>query len=122
MPDRSRIWGGLLPGPGVDRGRAEPQGFRTSTPPVTGIATSLAVIHFHGRNTETWEAKAPSAAEHFRYLYDKEKFKSWVPTVNQLADKVDRVHVLLNNSYRDFAARDAPQVAELLARLSQLER
>ena len=47
----------------ADRGIAfvmvdEPQGFKSSVPPVTAVTSKdLAIVRFHGRNAETWEAK-----------------------------------------------------------------
>lgn len=37
-----------------------------------------------------------------------------MPTVERLASKADRVHVLFNNCYRDFGMRNAVQLAKLL--------
>jgi uncharacterized protein YecE (DUF72 family) len=34
--------------------------------------------------------------------------------VEQLAEKASEVHVLLNNCYRDYAQRNARQLADLL--------
>ena len=92
----------------------EPQGFKSSTPPTVGVTASLAEIRFPGRNTETWEAKGLSAAERFRYLYGEEVLREWVPTVERLVGEAGRVHVLFNNCYRDYAARNALQMADLL--------
>ena len=56
----------------------EPQGFRSSTPPVVAATSPLAVVRFHGHNAETYEKPNISAAERFRYLYTEEELKGWV--------------------------------------------
>ena len=44
----------------------EPQGFRSSTPPVVTATSPLAVIRFHGQNAETYEKPNISAAERIK--------------------------------------------------------
>ena len=44
----------------------EPQGFKTSVPPVVAATSpDLAMIRFHGHNAENWEKRGISAAERF---------------------------------------------------------
>ena len=93
----------------------EPQGFRSSTPPVVTATSPLAVVRFHGHNAETYEKPNISAAERFRYLYTEEELKGWVAPIRGLAEQADRVHVLMNNCYGDYGVRNARQLAELLA-------
>jgi uncharacterized protein YecE (DUF72 family) len=92
----------------------EPQGFRSSVPPVAEATAPDALVRFHGRNRETWERKGITASERFRYLYSEEELKEWVSPVQSLAEKAERVHVLMNNCYQDFAVRNARRMGELL--------
>ncbi|MGH9276816.1 MAG: DUF72 domain-containing protein [Acidimicrobiales bacterium] len=93
----------------------EPQGFRSSVPPVVAVTSDLAVVRFHGRNAETWEDRdVPSAAERFRYRYRVNELQEWVPKVHELAASARDVHLLMNNCYRDNAVVNAAQLAELL--------
>jgi uncharacterized protein YecE (DUF72 family) len=50
-----------------------------------------------------------------RYLYSEDELREWVGPVRALADEAERVHVLMNNCYRDYAVRNARQLAALLA-------
>lgn len=93
----------------------EPQGFRTSTPPVAAATSSLAYVRLHGRNSATWEARTPTAADRFNYLYTEEELREWVPRVHELAHDADTVHVLFNNNYQDVGVRNARQMALLLS-------
>jgi uncharacterized protein YecE (DUF72 family) len=92
----------------------EPQGFDSSLPPVVAATTDLAVVRFHGRNAETWNARVPSAAYRFRYLYSVDELTEWVPRIRELAGSAQQVHVLMNNCYRDHAAINAGEISRLL--------
>ena len=61
----------------------EPQGFKSSVPPVTAVTSDLALVRFHGRNRETWEAKGITPAERFRYLYSRDELEEWAPRIRQ---------------------------------------
>jgi uncharacterized protein YecE (DUF72 family) len=93
----------------------EPQGFPSSTPPVVACTSELAVLRLHGHNAETWEKPNITAAERFRYLYSEDGLRGWVGPILALGRTAERVHVLMNNCYRDYAVRNARQLAALLA-------
>jgi uncharacterized protein YecE (DUF72 family) len=93
----------------------EPAGFPSSMPPVVAVTSDLAVVRFHGRNTATWEdAEITTAAERFRYRYTPDELREWVPRVREMAASAREVHVLMNNCYRDDAAVNAAELADLL--------
>jgi uncharacterized protein YecE (DUF72 family) len=75
----------------------------------------LAVVRFHGRSDETWKKPNTTAAERFKYLYSKPQLKAWVPKLQALADRADKVHALMNNCYQDYGVRNAADLATLLA-------
>jgi uncharacterized protein YecE (DUF72 family) len=92
-----------------------PQGFDSSVPPVAAAtAKDLAMVRFHGRNREAWEAKGLTAAERFRYDYTRDELTEWVPKVEALAQQARETHVLMNNCYQDFAVRSARELGDLL--------
>ena len=102
-----------------DRGLAyvavdEPQGFRSSTPPVAEATADLAVVRLHGRNAATWEARTAVASDRFNYLYDEAELREWVPRVRRLAESSATVHVLFNNNFEDYGVRNARQMRLLL--------
>ncbi|HUQ63837.1 MAG TPA: DUF72 domain-containing protein [Acidimicrobiales bacterium] len=92
----------------------EPAGFPSSVPPVVAVTSELAVVRFHGRNSETWEQNTPTAALRFRYLYSRTELEEWVPKIGELAASAREVHVLMNNCYRDQAVINGAQLAALL--------
>jgi uncharacterized protein YecE (DUF72 family) len=97
----------------------EPQGFRSSVPPLAEATASDALVRFHGRNAEMWEGKGITASERFRYLYSEDELKEWVSPIQRLAQRAERLHVLMNNCYQDFAVRNARQMAKLLGAASE---
>jgi len=92
----------------------EPQGFPSSVPPELVVTADLAVLRFHGHNTENWNKKGISAAERFRYLYSEDELARWKPRVRQLSDQARETHLVFNNCYRDYGVNNARQLADIL--------
>ncbi len=93
----------------------EPQGFASSVPPVAAATSTLAMLRMHGRNVRTWEAPVESAAARMAYLYRVDELREWLPGLRHLASRADEIHVVMNNCHRDFAVRNAVDMAWLLA-------
>jgi uncharacterized protein YecE (DUF72 family) len=93
----------------------EPQGFKSSVPPVTAVTSDLALIRFHGRNAETWEAKNITPAERFRYLYGRDELEEWAPKIRTIAQEATDTHVLMNNCYANYGTTNAREIAAILA-------
>ena len=92
-----------------------PQGFPSSMPDVVAATSKeLAVVRFHGRNTETWKKKGITVAERFNYRYDEGELEAWAPRLFELAASTKRTHAVFNNCYRDNAVQNAAQLAGLL--------
>jgi uncharacterized protein YecE (DUF72 family) len=82
--------------------------------PVVAATTDLAVVRFHGRADDTWKANTTTAAERFKYLYDRRQLRSWVSRIEELAGQAREVHVLMNNCYEDYGVRNAADMIDLL--------
>jgi uncharacterized protein YecE (DUF72 family) len=92
----------------------EPQ-TRTALPPIVAVTSpNLAVVRFHGRRTETWEAKGIPVVERFRYLYSADELGEWVPRIRQAAASAQNVHLLMNNCYANYGTTNAREIAALL--------
>lgn len=92
-----------------------PQGFRSSVPAIDATTSpDLAVVRFHGRRTETWEARNIPTVERFRYLYDRDELEEWVPRIRRAAAEVRETHVLMNNCYANYGSTNARELAALL--------
>lgn len=94
----------------------EPQGFSSSVPAVWEVTSpQAAIVRLHGRNSETWAKKGlASSAERFNYLYSTDELAELAPSVRSLAEQAGEVHAIFNNNFRDYAQRNAKQMAELL--------
>lgn len=94
-----------------------PPGFESSVPAL-GKATSsaLAVVRFHGRNTDTWEAKVARVSQRFRYLYDESQLAEWLPAIRALSEQAEEVHLVFNNCYGNYATTNAMEMTALLLR------
>ena len=96
----------------------EPQGFKSSVPPVI-VPTSdeLAIFRFHGRNADNWEKKNITPAERFRYLYDEDELADWTPKIAAVAKKTRETHAVYNNCFSNYGTTNAQEAARLLAEL-----
>lgn len=92
----------------------EPQGFKSSIPPLAEATSDIGLIRFHGRNREMWEKKGISATERFNYLYSEQELKEWVPRIRDLSSRTRQLHVLFNNCYADRAVVNARQTKLML--------
>jgi len=94
----------------------EPQIGDACIPAVVEVTNPrLALLRFHGRNKDTWYIKdAKHAGERFRYLYSKPELSEWVPRIQEVAQKAERVHVLMNNNFSNYAVRNSFDMMELL--------
>jgi uncharacterized protein YecE (DUF72 family) len=92
----------------------EPQGFKSSVPPLTETTSDVSLVRFHGRNRYTWEKQGITTAERFNYLYSENELRDWVPRIKSLADKNSQCHVLFNNCHEDKAVSNARQIRLML--------
>ncbi len=92
----------------------EPQGFKSSVPPIAKATSGIGVVRFHGRNADAWETPTETAARRFNYLYSEEELREWVSRIKELAAKTRVLHVLFNNCYSDKAVVNARQIALML--------
>ena len=92
-----------------------PPGFDSSVPPVPETTSpKLAIVRFHGRNTDTWEAKVQQVSQRFRYLYDARQLKEWVPGIRAIAERSEDVHLVFNNCYGNYATTNAMEMAGMI--------
>ena len=93
-----------------------PQGLRSSVPPIVAVTSpDLAVLRFHGRRIETWEASGIPVVERFRYLYSEAEMREWVPRIREAAQDARELHILMNNCYANYGSTNARELASMLA-------
>ena len=92
----------------------EPQGLRSSVPPIAEATAPLAVVRFHGRNKKNWERKNIPVTEKYNYFYDEHELAEWVPAIKKLAGEAEQVFLIFKNKHQDFALKNALQMQEML--------
>lgn len=93
-----------------------PQGRKTSMPDVLEVTCpSLAMVRFHGRNRQTWDARTATAAERFDYIYVPDELRPWAERVAALGERAELVHALFNNCTYHAAQLNGYDLAALLA-------
>lgn len=94
-----------------------PPGFESSVPAVAEVTSPrLAIVRFHGRNTDTWEAKVTKVSDRFRYLYDETQLREWLPMIRAISEQAEEVHLLFNNCYGNYGTTNALEMAGMLLR------
>ncbi|MGH7413764.1 MAG: DUF72 domain-containing protein [Candidatus Rokuibacteriota bacterium] len=82
------------------------------------LTAPTAVIRLHGRNREGFmkqlQGRAPSVAEKYGYLYDREELTAIVGRVRALEGQAHRVYFKLNNNVGDAPAINGRDIKELL--------
>jgi uncharacterized protein YecE (DUF72 family) len=92
-----------------------PQGLRSSIPPILAVTSpELALVRFHGRRVETWEAPSIPVVERFRYLYSEQELREWLPRIREAAEEAREIHILMNNCYANYGSTNARELAAML--------
>jgi uncharacterized protein YecE (DUF72 family) len=100
----------------------EPQGSKSSVPPVADVTGEYGIVRFHGRNSETWEAKGLTAAsQRFDYYYSRPELEAWVPKIALMLDRASEVHLVLNTNNQDQGIANARLLGEILGEQMDIE-
>ena len=83
-------------------------------PPIAAATSDIGYVRFSGRNAATWNARVPTAAERFRYLYEQNELQEWVEPILRLGEQTRTTYAMFNNCFADYAPRNAQQMASLL--------
>jgi uncharacterized protein YecE (DUF72 family) len=79
-------------------------------------ATSeIGYFRFHGRNPNWFNAPI---SVRYNYLYSEGELKEFIPDIKDISQKTTRTLVFFNNCYSGYAAKNAAQMAKLLAEQS----
>lgn len=81
--------------------------------PAAICTASIAYVRFHGRNAQKWW-RHEQPYERYDYLYTEEELREWVPGIQKLAGKAEKVFVAFNNHFRGQAVENARQMRNLL--------
>jgi uncharacterized protein YecE (DUF72 family) len=82
----------------------------------------LAIVRLHGRRTETWERPVSVVSERYRYRYAEAELSDFVPSIIDVAQRVQGVHVVFNNCHADYGTSNADEIAAIIRRRDALKR
>lgn len=100
----------------------EPQGFKSSVPPIADVTGEYGIVRFHGRNTQTWEKKGlASASERFDYYYTREELGEWAPKIALMLDRVSELHLVVNTNNQDQGIANARLLGQILGEQFEIE-
>ena len=92
-----------------------PQGFANSVAAHWDVThPDFALVRLHGRNAATWNVKSAVASARFNYDYSDSELTTLASSIDELSNRVARVHVIFNNNYEDQGQRNAATLRRLL--------
>jgi len=92
----------------------EPQGLKSSVPPMAEVTSPVAMVRFHGRNADAWEDHRSTPEDRFKYLYTEKELEPWAEDVRRMAAEADKVHVIFKNKWQEYPITNARQFTKLL--------
>jgi uncharacterized protein YecE (DUF72 family) len=88
----------------------EPQGLKSSFPPIAAVTSAVAGVRFRGRNAERWEEKGISTEEKFSWLYSDDELRQWLPRLEQLRSEAKDVYLCFNTKQEDQGVVNAAKL------------
>jgi uncharacterized protein YecE (DUF72 family) len=73
-------------------------------PPEIQVTANFAYFRWHGRGLRTW----------YDYHYSEEELRNWVPKVERVRGKVDKVYGYFNNHFHGYAVENCMEILEML--------
>ncbi|MRD46679.1 DUF72 domain-containing protein [Caenimonas koreensis DSM 17982] len=94
-----------------------PQGFANCVPLVwEATHPRYALMRLHGRNRETWNIKgAASSTSRFDYWYSADELDAMTPEIRQIAQMVDKLHIVFNTNFEDQGQVNARLMRRVLS-------
>jgi len=84
-------------------------------PYIPRVTSDIGYFRFHGRNPNWFNV--PMSVR-YNYLYSDQELKEFLPDIGQISQKTAKTLVFFNNCYSGAAAKNAVQMAKLLAEAS----
>jgi uncharacterized protein YecE (DUF72 family) len=92
----------------------EPQGLKSSFPPVAAATSTVAGVRFRGRNAERWDEKGVSTEEKYAWLYSDDELLEWMPRLQKLRSEAENLYLCFNTKQEDQGVVNAAKLKELL--------
>ena len=73
-------------------------------PPEVHITADYAYFRWHGRGTRLW----------YDYHYPKKELEEWIPRIEAVKEKVDKIYGYFNNHFHGYAIENCIDILEML--------
>jgi uncharacterized protein YecE (DUF72 family) len=78
------------------------------------MATSkIGYIRFHGRNKQNWYKG--NSTTRYDYLYSQEELEEWLPKIQDLSLKTEKLYIFFNNHAKSQSVTNAKILINLLS-------
>ncbi len=91
----------------------EPQGFRSSIPPLVGVISRLGIVRFQVGMPGHGSQKLPVRMKNSG-IYTSGTNWRWLPKIREMANEADELHVIFKNKHADYPVKNARQFSRLL--------
>ena len=81
-------------------------------PPMALGTSKLGYIRFHGRNKNNWYGT--DSTSRYDYMYSEEELREWLPRINELSGKTEKLFIFFNNHAKSQAVTNARMLINLL--------
>ncbi len=86
----------------------------TLFPPVGKATADIGYLRFHSRNGAKWYK---GSAERYDYDYSDDELREWLPKLEEIAQRADKLFIYFNNCHHGQAAENARRMGELLGQV-----
>ena len=83
-------------------------------PPQSVLTSEVGYVRFHSRDASKWWK---GDKERYDYLYSEGELREWLPRIEELAQKAQKVYVFFNNCHAGQAVKSARMMMELMGSL-----
>jgi len=81
--------------------------------PIAVATNSIGYIRFHGRNQSKWYEHQQSY-ERYDYLYSEEELMEWLPRIQAVQKRTDKLLIVFNNHFKSQAVLNGRMMQALL--------
>ncbi len=100
----------------------EPQGLKSSFPPLAAVTAPVAAVRFRGRNAQAWEDRSAATDQRFNWWYSEEELSEWLPRIQQLAADSREVYLSFSTKAEDQSVTNAGRLQRLLGLRGSAQR
>ncbi len=89
-------------------------GLKGLMPTTAYVTNKIGYIRFHGRNETDWYKPNSEPWERYNYTYTKNELQEWIPSIETMRQKAEKIFIFFNNHWQSQAVNNAYDLSELL--------